>query len=568
MKHTTHKLLTLLFLFFVILCTGINADAAKKKYISLSAKRVEAHQVTLSWTKINANSYVIYREDITADDKPIKIATITNGKTTYIDSTIKKGKNYTYTIKGLNANGKKIKGQDDECYVTTSRLEPLWGDSNYASTNTQSCITLYVYNNNGIQPDGYEIYRSKSWNNGWKKIKTIKKRCDEFAYHDKNIKFGQCYFYQVKAYWFVNGKKKYKCTPVAQRYAVNDMKHAKFSLSILTPDGTQTDCIDMKIKNIKYNGTILINKDSVMEEDNPCTNIETYLHYTTKTDQTTEDSIGLKFSEYSLDGKIWKKPEENKNIELLPGKSLFLRFAVYDLDTNQSTTMQYHTKDIQSFACRLLAVRYCNIPYQWNIDLKKQTIKLDTSNYTYGKVEDTPFWIHTSSEKRKTAIRAYKHFLASDTIDWADADVSQFASSDCQFALAYIDKDSIPELILKSNKATNKQGVYSLYTYTEGSLVNVSTLRDEVYYYEKTGIMNNISISKKGREQYYEKMEGRYLNPFLHSVNGKYSDIADDKISISKKQFNKRLKKQIGSAKVKKISTYDNNTDNRKKYLK
>lgn len=56
--------------------------------------------------------------------------------------------------------------------------------------------------------DGYVIYRSTSRHSGFKRIKTISKASTK-SYTDKAVKKGKRYYYYVKAYKVVDGKRIY-----------------------------------------------------------------------------------------------------------------------------------------------------------------------------------------------------------------------------------------------------------------------------------------------------------------------------------------------------------------------
>lgn len=381
MNRTKKMILTMIFAMCMIFCIGNQADAAKKKkFLSLEAKRVEANQVTLSWTDMNDSSYVIYRRTAKSNGsygKETKIATVVAGKTTYVDSTVKKGKKYEYNIVGIDKNGKEKKDHTSDCTVCIKMIKPYWADEEECCMydNTKSYIALHVFYENGITPDGYEIYRRKTGTKSWKKIKTIKKRSVSVNYKDKTVKAGQCYQYRVKAYWKNKGKKVYKNTTIDTRYAVNDKKHSKFSVSVLTPDNTKADTIDLKLTSDKNNGKLVI--------DNASAGLETYLTYKTQEYKSIEDSVVLRLSAYSTDGENWIEIGEKDKIELLPGGQLFLRLQVYDVEKKQGTTMHFSTSDMKSFSCRLVPIKYSDIIYQWSIDIKNQTAEIDCSEYTH-----------------------------------------------------------------------------------------------------------------------------------------------------------------------------------------
>ena len=55
---------------------------------------------------------------------------------------------------------------------------------------------------------GYEVYRSTKKNKSFKKITTLKK-AGKVIYVNKKLKKGKTYYYKVRAYKVVSGKKVY-----------------------------------------------------------------------------------------------------------------------------------------------------------------------------------------------------------------------------------------------------------------------------------------------------------------------------------------------------------------------
>lgn len=65
---------------------------------------------------------------------------------------------------------------------------------------------------------GYEIYRSTKPNKGFKKVKSLSAKKTKFV--DKKVKSKKKYYYKVKAYVKVNGKKYYTIDPKAKKVKV------------------------------------------------------------------------------------------------------------------------------------------------------------------------------------------------------------------------------------------------------------------------------------------------------------------------------------------------------------
>ena len=55
---------------------------------------------------------------------------------------------------------------------------------------------------------GYEVYRAASKNGKYKKVTTVTK-ASKVTYTNKNLKTGKKYYYKIRTYKTVNGKKVY-----------------------------------------------------------------------------------------------------------------------------------------------------------------------------------------------------------------------------------------------------------------------------------------------------------------------------------------------------------------------
>ncbi len=154
-------------------------------------------KVKLSWNPVDgAGGYAIY----TADNKLIAKTTATS----YTHKKLKSMKTYTYTVRP---------------YVVSDGANYYGGFSNTISIVTKpakaSKVKLKAESNQvtikwkkikGVS--GYAIYRSTKKSSGYKKIKTIKK-ASTTSYTNKNLSSNKKYYYKVRAYKNVKGKKVY-----------------------------------------------------------------------------------------------------------------------------------------------------------------------------------------------------------------------------------------------------------------------------------------------------------------------------------------------------------------------
>lgn len=100
-----------------------------------------------------------------------------------------------------------------------------------------------------------------------------------------------------------------------------------------------------------------------------------------------------------------------------------------------------------------------------------------------------------ASNSKKKAIQAYRNLLNHSTVQWnKDFTVS---TKDCSFAIAYIDNNNIPELILYNDNILHKLGKGKLYTYKNDKLKLISTVQmddGKFVYYKKKGIYRSCFI--------------------------------------------------------------------------
>lgn len=144
---------------------------------------------------------------------------------------------------------------------------------------------------------------------------------------------------------------------------------------------------------------------------------------------------------------------------------------------------------------------------------------------------------------------------------------------DVTFALAYINNDSVPELIL------NVYDTQYLFTYKGGKLKKVgeSFLQwhsaPTFVYYRKTGVFRSVEFfDDSSWQNFYTLKNGKQSRIVGKELAGskvvKYYAGANGK-KISKASFSKLLKNKVKNTKATTIKVYRLNTAaNRKKYLK
>lgn len=194
-----------------------------------------------------------------------------------------------------------------------------------------------------------------------------------------------------------------------------------------------------------------------------------------------------------------------------------------------------------------------------------------------------PTSAQAASQKTK-ALKAYKKFLNKSTVTLAGQTCQM---SDAEFAVAYIDNNSVPELFLRANYkyGNNKFSIIALYTYKNGKMKRLyvrdikllGSYANSYSYYKKRGIIS----MKFGHGDYasttYYKISGNKLVQKLSS-SGTYDWQKDKTIysyssgasakKITKSKFNKQLKTLTKSKKATALTLYKNTAANKTNHLK
>ena len=182
----------------VTAASNLTSTLAKPALNSLTSKSY--NKTVLKWRAIkNAKGYEIYRS---TSAKGIYSYLTTTSKLSYSDGGKATGKTYYYKIRAYRQiNGKTLYSEYSS--VRSVMVRP----STPAITTVKALggqkITLGWKKIAGAS--GYEVYRGTSKKGGYKKIKTLKKG-SALSYTDKAPKM-QPYYYKVRAYRVVSGKK-------------------------------------------------------------------------------------------------------------------------------------------------------------------------------------------------------------------------------------------------------------------------------------------------------------------------------------------------------------------------
>ena len=179
----------------------VSGKSALNKVKGVKATATGYGTVQLKWNKVDgANGYEIWRS--TSKNKGYKkIKTVNRGTTlTFKNTGLKTGTKYFYKIKAYRGTAVS------EFSVIVNATPKLAAVKGFKALKGKNKATLKWKKVSGAS--GYVIYRSTKAKSGFKAVKTIKKG-KTVKYVNTGLKKGKTYYFKVRAYRTVSGKKVY-----------------------------------------------------------------------------------------------------------------------------------------------------------------------------------------------------------------------------------------------------------------------------------------------------------------------------------------------------------------------
>ena len=173
------------------------------KVTTLTTKSKAYNKVTLTWSGVDgATGYRVYRSTSkTSGFKKIKSIT-SSSKVTYTNSNISCGTTYYYKVRAYRlVDGNYYFGAYSP--VVSANAKPATPASFKAGKSTRTKVKVSWKAVTGAS--GYRIYRSTSKTGGFSRIKTVKSGAS--TSYVKKTKRNKTYYYKMRAYTTVNGKK-------------------------------------------------------------------------------------------------------------------------------------------------------------------------------------------------------------------------------------------------------------------------------------------------------------------------------------------------------------------------
>ena len=175
------------------------------------------------------------------------------------------------------------------------------------------------------------------------------------------------------------------------------------------------------------------------------------------------------------------------------------------------------------------------------------------------------------------AMKAYDEFLSNKTIP---TDNYTWESSSCEFALAYISNEEVPELIVHYPQAKVKTG--ALYQYRDGEVKWVAAMDlddiDNLGYYSGTGY-----YMEKDAEGDYSDQTIQYIDDLIYADGWEHMAfmiMEDDGVAqfsiyepepgpenVGEEEYNKQLKIHTDNKELTHYEFFNNTKENREKHL-
>ena len=178
---------------------------APEKVQNVKASSKSYNSIKITWNKATgADGYKIYRAS-SKSGKYSAIKTVTSASTlSYTNTGLTTGKTYYYKVRAYTTiNGSKVYGS----YSSVVSAKP-------SLSKPTSKVSSLTYSSNKVTwnkisgASGYEVYRATSKSGTYSKVKTITSG-STLSYTNTGLTTGKTYYYKVRAYRYVSGKKVY-----------------------------------------------------------------------------------------------------------------------------------------------------------------------------------------------------------------------------------------------------------------------------------------------------------------------------------------------------------------------
>ena len=207
-------------------------------------KKATTKSITLAWNKVvRASKYELSRKTTGSDNyKKIK----TTSKTSYKDTSVSNGANYTYRVRALRKAGGKT------YYSKYAKLSTTTAVAGVKGVKTKSYLKRALITWKGVsKADGYDVFMLSDGNYK-KKASTPYPR-----YLSGKLKAGKVYKFSIKAYRSVGGQKVYG-TSKSVKVKISATAFGKKPSGTWVEVCTETQTLYMYVKNKLYLSTPVV----------------------------------------------------------------------------------------------------------------------------------------------------------------------------------------------------------------------------------------------------------------------------------------------------------------------
>lgn len=342
---------------------------AAAKWLNVETAIKSKTQVSLSWKKHSVTGYEIYRAKVNNKGnagKYQKIATVSGKKKTYTDKVSYK-KHFGYRVKGYTLKGKKkVYQYQGETIVYTGMGQTCWGE--YQQTDSEispKAIPLTFSQQEGMAPTAYEIYRGTN-NKTFKKLVTLKSKKMGGEYTDKAVTSGKTYYYKIRAYRTLSGKKYYGTySDVIKLSAVRRV--GDYTAEVLPIGEQEASAFILKLTSNEENGKTEFRKSWFQAVK--------YRYVNSESKQSI--FLDMEAVEYSLDNVTWQALPKN-GVVLSAGQTIYFK-----LETTDGSTFQPEALQTPRAAMVGIAILYNELDSYMTIDCagKTATARVNLTRY-------------------------------------------------------------------------------------------------------------------------------------------------------------------------------------------
>lgn len=171
--------------------------------VETKSKSYSSNNIT--WSKVdNADGYEVYRATSKGGTYSLKKTIASRYTLNYTNTGLTTGKAYYYKVRAYKVvNGKKIYGYFSNVVSSSPKLS-----STTAKASSSSYSSNKVTWSSVLGARGYQVYRATSKNGTYSLNKTVTSG-NSLSYTNTGLTTGKTYYYKVRAYRVVDGKKVY-----------------------------------------------------------------------------------------------------------------------------------------------------------------------------------------------------------------------------------------------------------------------------------------------------------------------------------------------------------------------